>query len=191
MSWIKIEGEELQRLRSRFDLPPETVKLEAARLQTPFYQDGELVRMSYGLHTGYIVAAGQGEISAREYYPLNGSGDDIHTANKAARLVITEENAGDYLHFFHTFLRSGDGEPFAIVESLNGFGVFDKDGHYQCKPKDMRLAYAGARAEGDAFTFRGYVAYQGMLFGVLMLVRKDGQVEMLEDDPIGSIVRLH
>jgi hypothetical protein len=50
----------------------------------------------------------------------------------------------------------------------------------------MRLVYEGANADDDAFTFRGYVVYQRELFAVLMLVRKDGIVEMLDDNPMSS-----
>jgi hypothetical protein len=42
-----------------------------------------------------------------------------------------------------------------------------------------------------AFAFRGYVAYANELFGVSMRVHKNGDVEMLDDDPLGRIVRLH
>jgi hypothetical protein len=55
----------------------------------------------------------------------------------------------------------------------------------------VRLVYEGANTDGDAFTFRGYMAYQSQLFGVSMLVRENGTVEMLDDDPMGFIVRLN
>jgi hypothetical protein len=55
----------------------------------------------------------------------------------------------------------------------------------------MRLTYEGANAEGNIFGFRGYMVYQSQLFGISMLVRKNGLVEMLDDDPLGFIVRLH
>ena len=90
-----------------------------------------------------------------------------------------------------TFLRTGDGDSFAIIEFLNGFTLVDEDRPDQRKPEDMRLVYEGANADGDAFTFRGYVAYQRQLFAVSMLVRKNGIVEMLDDDPMGFIVRLN
>jgi hypothetical protein len=55
----------------------------------------------------------------------------------------------------------------------------------------MRLVCEGENAEGDAFAFRGYVAYEDQMFGVSMLVRKSGDVEMLDDHLIGFIVPLH
>ncbi|MGH6810787.1 MAG: hypothetical protein ACREDM_00075 [Methylocella sp.] len=191
MYWTEIEGDELQRLRSRIELPPQSTILEASTLRTPFYHNGELVKINDGAGSMFMVAAGPGELSARDYYPLNGSGSDIHAANKAAKLVITQDNAGDYLRYFTAFLRNDEGEPFAIIESLNSFGLVNKDRQNQQKPEDMRLVCEGANVEGDAFAFRGYMAYEGQLFGVSVLVHTNGYVEMLDDDPMGFIVPLH
>jgi hypothetical protein len=191
MFWTKIHGEELQRLQNRIELPTQSSIREASALRTPFYDNGELVRINDGMGTIFLVAAGPGELSTRTYYPLNGNAGDIRAANEAAALFITQESAIDYLRFFMTFLRTGDGESFAIIESLNGFGLVNEDKPDQRKPEDMRLTYEGANADGDAFTYRGYVVYQRELFAVLMLVRNDGTVEMLDDDRMGFIVRLN
>ena len=112
-------------------------------------------------------------------------------ANKAAKLVITQENAGDYLRFFMTFLRTGEGESFKVIESLSGYALVNDEKPEQRKPEDMRLVCDGMNADDDAFAFRGYVAYANELFGVSMRVHKNGDVEMLDDDPLGRIVRLH
>lgn len=191
MFWTEIEGEELQRLRSRIELQAQTAILEASTLRTPFYHNAELVKINDGMGTMFMVAVGPGEISAREYYPLNGNGADIHAANKAAKLVITQDNAGDYLRYFTAFLRNDEGEPFAIIESLNGFGLVGKDRQTQQKPDDMRLVCEGANEEGNVFAFRGYMAYEGQMFGVSVLVHTNGYVEMLNDDPMGFIVPVH
>src|ERR1700738_3041251 len=66
MSWTKIHGEELQRLQTRLEWPPQSTILEASTLRTPFYHNGELVRMNDGMGTMFMVAAGPGELSARE-----------------------------------------------------------------------------------------------------------------------------
>jgi hypothetical protein len=105
--------------------------------------------------------------------------------------VITPDNVNEYFWLFMAFVRNGEGEPFAIIESLNGFGLVNKDKPGQRKPEDMRLTYEGANAEGNIFGFRGYMVYQSQLFGISMPVRKNGLVEMLDDDPLGFIVRLH
>ena len=191
MSWTKIQGDELQRLQTRLEMPPLSTVLEASTLRTPFYHNGELVKMNDGMGTMFMVAAGPGELSAREFYPLTGTSDEIRAANNAAKLVITQGNAGDYLRFFMTFLRNEDGEPFVIIESLNGYAVVNDEKPEQRKPEDMRLVCDGVNADDDAFAFRGYVAYANELFGVSMRVHKNGDVEMLDDDPLGRIVRLH
>jgi hypothetical protein len=84
MSWTKIQGDELQRLQTRLEMPPQTTILEASTLRTPFYHNGELVKMNDGMSTMFMVAAGPGELSAREFYPLTGTSEEIRAANKAA-----------------------------------------------------------------------------------------------------------
>jgi hypothetical protein len=127
MSWTKIQGHELQRLQQRFEMPPQTTR-------TPFYHNGELVRMTDGTNTMFMVAAGSGDLLQRDYYPLTGASADIHAANKAAGLVITRDNAIKYMRFFLTFLQMEDGEPFVIVESLNGYRLVNNDRPDQRNP---------------------------------------------------------
>jgi hypothetical protein len=55
MSWTKIQGDELQRLQERFEMPPQTTIREASTLRTPFYHNGELVRMTDGTNTMFMV----------------------------------------------------------------------------------------------------------------------------------------
>jgi hypothetical protein len=55
----------------------------------------------------------------------------------------------------------------------------------------VEMFVGGANAKGDVFAFRGYMVYEGQLFGVSMLVHTNGHVEMLDDDPMGFIVPLH
>jgi hypothetical protein len=191
MAWTKIEGETLQRLQNLFELPPPSTIVEAASMETPFYTNGELVKLSDGLHTAFMVAAGPGDLSTRAYYPLRGPGGDIHAANEAAGLVITPDNVMDYVWFFLTFLESDDGEPFAIIETLNGYTLVDENNPHQRKPQDMRLVCEGQNATGDLFAFHGYMAHHRHLFNVSLEVSKNGFVEMLDDDPMGEIVRLH
>jgi hypothetical protein len=190
MSWTKIQGEELQRLQERLELTQHTTSLEASTLRTPFYQNGDLVRMDDGTGAMFMVAAGQGELSARDYFPLNGTSTEIRAANDAAGLVITRGNAVDYVRFFTMFLRMDDGEPFVIVESLNGYRLVNDDRPDQRIPEDMRFVCIDEIDDGDAFMLKGYMAYHGELFGVWMCVLKNGYVEMLDDDPMGFIVRL-
>ena len=92
--------------------------------------------------------------------------------------------------FFTTFLRTEDGEPFVIVESLNGYRLVNEDRPDQRLTEDMGLVCTGETDEGDAFAFKGFMAYRRELFGVSMRVCKNGYVEMLDDEPMGLIVQL-
>jgi hypothetical protein len=78
-----------------------------------------------------------------------------------------------------------------VIESLSGYALVNDEKTEQRKSEDMRLVCDGVNADDDAFAFRGYVAYANELFGVSMRVHKNGDVEMLDDDPLGRIVRLH
>jgi hypothetical protein len=63
----------------------------------------------------------------------------------AAELDITQENAGDYLRFFMTFLRTGEGESFKVIESLSGYALVNDEKPEQRKPEDMRLVWRERR----------------------------------------------
>jgi hypothetical protein len=155
MFWTKIQGDELQRLQTRLEMPPQSTILEASTLRTPFYHNGELVKMNDGMGVMFMVAAGPGELSAREFYPLTGESSEIRAANKAARLVITQENAGDYLRFFMTFLQTGEGEffksptesPRRLVEGghprLSRSGDINED----CNKDEERIAEEAKKAK--------------------------------------------
>jgi hypothetical protein len=61
MSSTKIQADELQRLQTRLEMPPQSTILEASTLRTPFYLNGE----NDGMGTMFMIAAGPGELSAR------------------------------------------------------------------------------------------------------------------------------
>ena len=111
MSWTKIQGDEAATPQKRFEMPPQSTILEASTLRTPFYQNGELVKINDGMANVFMVAAGPGELFQRAYYSLDGTSANIHAANKDAGLVITRENAIDYVRFFMTFLQSHEEDP--------------------------------------------------------------------------------
>jgi len=104
--------------------------------------------------TKFVVAAGKSNISARIFYPLRRPGRDIHEANTAAGLAITESNVDEYVRFFMAHLRDDAGELFAIIESLNGYRLGYEDGQTRQKPEDTRFAYDGVSVYGDTFAFR-------------------------------------
>ena len=78
-----------------------------------------------------------------------------------------------------------------VDAGLSSYALVNDEKPGQRNPEDMHLVCEGVNADDDAFAFRGYVAYANELFGVSMRVHKNGDVEMLDDDPLGRIVRLH
>lgn len=190
MSWIRIHGEELRCLQSRFALPTDATAVEAAYIDAPFYSNGGVMKLSVDNGVAYMVAAGRGDLSTRSFYPLRGSSADIHAANEAAGLVVTPYTVLDYVRFFTGFLVNDDGQSFALAESLEGYGLINADKPDQGKPSDMRLAYCGLDPEGDRFGCRGYMVFDGILFDVTLSVDKIGHVSMVDDEPLGCIVRL-
>lgn len=190
MDWKPIIGEDLARLEAQFIMSRGACFREGAVAKAPFYTRGDIVRVSDGKSNVFMVAAGTGDLESRSFYPLNGPGCDIMNANDAAGLSISEENAMAYLRFFHDHLRDDSGERFAIVESLDGFCLIDKEQQYRPKPADMRLTYAGSPLEQN-FAFRSYVTYQNRLSAVTSLVCANGAVHMLNEEPQGFLVPAH
>lgn len=190
MEWMPLTGETLARLESQFIMPSGTSLREAVTAKPSFYTNGDIVRASNGEGSASLVAAGRGDLGSRSFYPLNGSVEDIFDANDAAGLYITEENAIEYLRFFHDYLSDPSGERFVIMESLDGFCLIDEEHRHRPKPTDMRLVYKGSPSEGD-FAFRAYVTFRGELSEATMVVHADGSVEMAEEEPQGHIIPAH
>jgi hypothetical protein len=195
MSWSKIEGEEFefQVLRDMLDQHMDVSSLEALRRSTPFYRNGELVSVTDGTRVSMMVAVGSDRSALRAYYPLNGSVENLREVNKAAELALTEENAGAYLCFFHAAIAIATADNFAVVESLDGYGVIGADGKHWKKPADMSLLCLGLGMNDtdDAFLLWGHALYSDDLHAVHFQIDKEGWVELLDNDRIGRIVRLH
>ncbi|WGJ16382.1 hypothetical protein QEV83_09170 [Methylocapsa sp. D3K7] len=96
-----------------------------------------------------------------------------------------------YLLFFTLFLQLEDGEPCMIVESLDGYTLVNENKPHQRIREDLRFVCFNDAAEEECFLFKGYMVYRGELFRVSMRVYKNGNVEMLDDHPMGRLVRLH
>lgn len=190
MDWMPIIGENLARLEAQFIMSPGARFREGAVVKAPFYAHGDIVRVSNGQSNVFMVAAGAGALESRTFHPLNGPVSDIFEANDAAGLSISEENAIEYLRFFHDHLRDPSGERFVIMESLDGFCLIDKERQHRPRPADMRLVYAGSPLEQN-FAFRSYVTYQGRLSAVTSVVCVNGAVHMLKDEPQGFLIPAH
>ena len=142
---------------------------------------------------------------------LNGESEPIHWANQFEQIVLTSDNAEDYLRFFVFFLRSG-GASFQLIEDQEDIGgpVAGRSDHdVSGDGDDHILTLEEARsfvtalhfdededeeakgfASEDPWQFSGSVAYEGELFRARFAVTRDGLVEMIDDEPLGSLSQL-
>jgi tetratricopeptide (TPR) repeat protein len=131
---------------------------------------------------------------------LNGLSNSIHDANEAESLALTQATVDeatviDYLKFFCLFV-TGDEGSFIVVESDDQFVVgkddTDPDGDTPwitvevASSKARQPQMCGVDTEGrwlaDATIF-----YDGVLYGASFAVPPNGEVEMIDDDPIGFL----
>ena len=142
---------------------------------------------------------------------LNGESAPMHVVNEAESLRLTENGVTDYLNFFLYFLRS-DGSAFVLIESPeevttapSGDQAQDtdaleeddgKDEDVEEEEEDLTLEAARNCARplelepggGDGpWTLNATVAFKGGLFLASFAVQANGEVEMVDDDPVGSL----
>lgn len=122
---------------------------------------------------------------------LDGSSPVIHELNSAAASkaesangatsvldLSTSARAADYLRFFCASVW-GEGGAFLIIESENQLPEGARD-RLTRKPKPIR-----SRREGDNYRFENvFIVYDKYIFVSQFRVHRDGNVEMLGDDPI-------
>jgi ATP-dependent Zn protease len=206
-SWVTWEPEDSQEgslllgtvvaARSEHFFGADYISSRSATLS--FYKDHRLVEVTF-VRTGeeqraYFLNA---EV---EVVWLNGDSDVIHEVNEAESLRLTGAVVSDYLKFFLYFLRAGQ-SAFVLVETPeeieDGPGPSPQaaEPSEDDNPTPMTLEAARACAqplklEDDdhkgPWRFKAIIAYQEMLFRSVLVVQSDGQVEMVDDDPIGEL----
>jgi ATP-dependent Zn protease len=133
---------------------------------------------------------------------LNGSSEPIHTANEAESLALTDETVADYVRFFFYFLRADEGA-FMLIESGEELRLA-KDGGDATNDEDDEedvLGLEDARSKVHPLVMSGHddtgrwlldatVAYAGVLFTTSVAVEPGGEIEMMDDNPIGLLTRL-
>ena len=132
---------------------------------------------------------------------LNGDSAPIHVVNETESLRLTEHVVADYLNFFLYFLRS-DASAFVLVESGDevtaGEPGKEPDGdvgdYGEVEPLSLEAAKNCARplglepGSGDGpWTFNATVAFKDGLFLASFEVQPNGEVEMIDDDLVGSL----
>jgi len=117
---------------------------------------------------------------------LDGTSPPIYKANEVQGLNITKENLIQYLYFFCIFVHGGEG-PFLIVNKLQyPFFKSNTDLKTQIKAHKFPVQFIEENEQGH-FLLEAPVLYANSFFKATFLVHKTGMIEMLEDEPIGTL----
>ena len=215
--WIQWEQDDIERgtevLTLLVDALPEY--FEGATLilsnssELSFYEDHRIVALTMLLDATmehvFVLVGPHGVLW------LNGDSASIHFVNEAESLRLTESVVTDYLNFFLYFLRS-DGSAFVLIESAGEVtpgdpgeqppesddAGEDEDETEEDEEDEETLTLEAARncarplelepGSGDGpWRLHATVAFKGGLFLATFAVQPNGEVEMVDDDPVGSL----
>ena len=159
------------------------------RASLPFYRAHELLELEIDRGSGgtdrVFVLDG-----ADQVFWLNGESTPMHDVNDNESLELTETTVVDYVRYFMYFLRA-DAGAFVLIESADEVASAD-----DATADDEALQ--GARSHARPLVVHGTdgsgrwlvdstVAHGGTLFSAPLAVDPDGEVEMLDDEPIGLL----
>ena len=153
----------------------------------PFYKDIALVEINdtaWNPNIGpFWFLAKQGTL-----FLLDGSSSPIHDANEAGPIVITENNALDYMRFFCFFVH-GDEGPFFVVEDIN-YPALDtakmEPGIKQTLENAILPATYEGKTEKGVHETTGMILYGNALFSARFAITDNGMIEMIDDEPIAA-----
>ncbi len=161
-----------------------------------FYAEHQLVELAFLrddlVERAYVLLGSDG------VHWLDGDSTPIHTVNTNESLELSDETVADYLRYFLYFLRS-DGSAFILIESADEIESAADDSVAAAEPGDgadisaetarkhARLLEVRQQDESGCWQVDATVAYQGGLFSASFSVKPDGEVEMIDDDPLGSL----
>lgn len=118
---------------------------------------------------------------ADKLYRLDGTSPPIHALNAQMTPQFTKETVTSYLGFFCFFIH-GDEGPFCLVTSVDDFWIpraIDKN-----DLADFMAPAICLREDDSGFHVEARVFYSNALFHSNFLVKRDGMVEMIEDEPL-------
>jgi Flp pilus assembly protein TadD len=161
----------------------------------PFYSTHRLVELRFARDHGEecaFVLAGP----TRTWW-LNGESNPIHDVNEAEPLKLTQSLVCDYIRFFFYFVR-GDEGPFVLIESADevepqadvGDWGEEQDEWFEAARNRARPLRMRGRDEEGRWLVDATVAYAEGLFEASLAVAADGNVEMLEDEPVADLAAL-
>lgn len=171
----------------------DSIVLECRSLTLSFYDDHQLVELGFVRDHGTERAFVLDGLGTTVW--LSGDSGPIHETNENESLVLTDETVADYVRFFFYFLRADSGA-FVLTEDSSEIGP-DDDTDVDSTEAGTALTLAEARGQTRPLTARGRddgrwlfdatIAYGDALFTSSIAVGPDGQVEMLDDEPIGTL----
>ena len=180
-----------------------TVSARCASL--PFYARSQLIELQFAGNHGpeYVFGLdGPGQTAW-----LDGSSGPVHQTNEVESLVLTDETVSEYIRFFFFFVR-GDSGPFVLVEAQDDIDLVSDSasreqngGTPEADASELRARLQDLRGRVAPLTTRGVdkrgrwtvectVAYDDSLFASTLQVSSNGEVEMVDDEPIGELHRL-
>lgn len=155
----------------------------------PFYEKVDLIHLqTQGFEGEEIFYFFIEDHNKNEYIMLKGMSDVIHDLNSTGVLRLNDENIVDYLKFFCQFVKDDEGECFFIVEgeeseTIDGLSPYDKS-RYLRKFEGTKIIEF---AEMFKFHVEARVYHTGHVYDALFELKKDGAVEMLKDEMVGSV----
>jgi len=160
---------------------------QASACALPWRPDVPLVRLvdaawpNPNLVVYYLVTDGD------RLLRLNGTSIPIHDANLRCPIQLSEDNVLDYLRFFCFFTRGEEGA-FYLLERPD-HPILDAELDEPTQAVFERVArpaiYTGRNAD-EHFTCQAIVFYGDALFDATFEVQANGNVSMLDDDPIAA-----
>ncbi len=157
----------------------------ASCARLPFYRNHELLELRLNgvpnLDRLFLLFAGDDALW------LDGTSTAMHDANAAEALALTDATVLDYVRFFLFFVR-GDSGAFTLIESAE-----------ELAPKTVSVeTLAARRAEIAPFRLRepgadgrlgvaATIAYGDALFAAVFAVTPNGNIEMVDDDPLATL----
>ena len=126
---------------------------------------------------------------------LDGQSSPIHAVNELESLQLVEGAVLDYVRFF-LFAMRGDQGAFVLIEQADD--ITDRAASDDVKKLDPDSPLVAARAQwtplrldgrtdDGRFRVRATVAYAGALYASVFAVKPDGEIEMIDDQPLTAL----
>jgi hypothetical protein len=190
LKWESVDSGLTQELAERIFLPElqphqlQRVRFEAVAAALPFYPEHQLYRLGgrdveRRVLPGMCYAIWDG---AGRPILIDGRSGALHEANEAAGLKLSPENTPDYIRFFLFGLRGTEGA-FQLVESPPDPAV---EGAEIIAGHASPLIHIDQDEHGRARYKASALIYNHALFSAIFAVSQDGDVEMVDDEPLAS-----